>query len=67
MLSIYVVPVTVSTAVLLVMLPEVAVMFVVSVLLTLRAVAKPELSIVAAAVFEDVQVTELVRSTVVPF
>jgi hypothetical protein len=67
MLSIYVVPVTVSTAVLLVMLPEVAVMFVVSVLLTLRAVARPELSIVAAAVFEDVQVTELVRSTVVPF
>ena len=67
MLTIYVVPVTVSTAVLLVMLPDWAVMFVVSVLLTLRAVARPELPIVAAAVFEDVQVTELVRSTVVPF
>lgn len=42
-------------------------MFVASVLLTLFAVASPELSIVAAAVFDDVQVTELVRSTVVPF
>jgi hypothetical protein len=40
-------------------------MFVVTVPLTLCAVAKPELSIFAAAVFEDVQVTELVRSTVV--
>lgn len=60
-------PVTVSTAVLLVMLPDCAVMFVVCVLLTLCAVASPELSIVAAAVFEDVQVTELVKSVVVPF
>jgi hypothetical protein len=42
-------------------------MFVVSVLLTLCAVASPALSIVATAVFEDDQVTELVRSTVVPF
>lgn len=42
-------------------------MLVVSVLLTVCAVASPELPIVAAAVFEDVQVTELVRSTVVPF
>jgi hypothetical protein len=42
-------------------------MFVVSVLLTLFAVASPELSIVAAAVFEDVQVTESVKSVVVPF
>jgi len=57
----------VSTAVLLVMLPEVAVIFVVTVLLTLCAVASPELSIVAAEVFDDVQVTELVRSTVLPF
>jgi hypothetical protein len=37
------------------------------VLLTLFAVANPELFIVAAAVFEDAHVTELVRSTVVPF
>lgn len=42
-------------------------MFVVSVLVTVFAAANPELSIVAAAVFEDVQVTELVKSTVVPF
>jgi hypothetical protein len=42
-------------------------MFVVPVLLTLFAVASPELSTVATAVFEDVQVTELVRSTVFPF
>lgn len=56
---------TVSTAVLLVMLPDWAVMFVVMVLLTLFAVARPELAIVAAVVFEDVQVTEVVRSTVV--
>jgi hypothetical protein len=42
-------------------------MFVVSVLVTVSAVASPELSMVATAVFEDVQVTELVRSTVVPF
>ena len=42
-------------------------MFVVTVLLTLCAVASPELSMVAAAVFDDVQVTELVRSTVLPF
>ena len=49
------------------MLPDVAVTFVVSLLVTLCAVASPELSIVATAVFEDVQVTEVVRSTVVPF
>jgi hypothetical protein len=66
-LSTYDVPVTVSVAVLLVMLPDRAVMFVVSLLLGLSAVASPELSIVAAAVFEDVHVTELVRSTVVLF
>lgn len=42
-------------------------MFVVTVLVTLSAVASPELSMVAAAVFDDVQVTELVRSTVLPF
>jgi hypothetical protein len=42
-------------------------MFVVSVLVTVSAVASPELSMVATAVFEDVQVTELVRSTVVAF
>jgi hypothetical protein len=41
-------------------------MFVVSVLLTVSAVASPELSIVAAAVFDDDQVTELVKFTVVP-
>jgi hypothetical protein len=58
---------TVSTAVLLVMLPDLAVISVVPVLLTLCAVASPALSIVATAVFEDDQVTELVRSTVVPF
>lgn len=48
------------------MLPDWAVMFVASVLLTVSAVANPELSIVATAVFEDVQVTALVKSTVVP-
>src|SRR5258708_22425090 len=42
-------------------------MFVDSLLLTVSAVASPELSIVATAVFDDAQVTELVRSTVVPF
>jgi hypothetical protein len=42
-------------------------MFVVPVLVTLFAVDNPELSIVATAVFDDVQVTELVRSTVFPF
>jgi hypothetical protein len=41
-------------------------MFVVSVLLTVSAVASPELSIVATAVFDDAQVTELVKFTVVP-
>lgn len=59
--------VTVNTAVLLVMLPDCAVMFVVWVLVTLCAVAKPELSIVAAVVLEDVQVTESVKSVVLPF
>jgi len=58
---------TVSVMTLLVMLPDLAVMWVVSVLVTVSAVASPELSIVAAAVFEDVQVTESVRSTVFPF
>jgi hypothetical protein len=33
---------------------------------TVFATAKPELSMVAAAVFDDVQVTELVISTVFP-
>jgi hypothetical protein len=58
---------TVSEMALLVTLPDLAVMFVVSVLVTVCAVASPELSIVAAAVFEDAQVTEFVRSTVFPF
>lgn len=52
---------------LLVMLPDLAVMFVVAVLVAVWAVANPELSMVAAAVFEDVQVTESVMSTVFPF
>ena len=51
----------------LVMLPDVAVIVVVSVLLTLCAVTSPELSMVAAAVFEDFQVTEAVKSTASPF
>jgi hypothetical protein len=42
-------------------------MFVVWVLVTVFAVASPELTIVATAVFEDFHVTELVRSTVFPF
>lgn len=58
---------TVSVMTLLVMLPDLAVMLVVCVLVTVCAVASPELSIVAAVVFEDVQVTESVRSTVFPF
>ncbi len=41
-------------------------MFVDALLLTVSAVASPELSMVAAAVFDDVQVTELVKSVVVP-
>lgn len=52
---------------LLVTLPEVAVIFVVDVVVTVCAVAKPELSIVAAEVFEEVQVTESVKSVVSPF
>jgi hypothetical protein len=52
---------------LLVALPDLAVTFVVSVLVTVCAVAIPELSMVAAAVFEDVQVTESVKLTVFPF
>jgi hypothetical protein len=52
---------------LLVILPDLAVIFVVALLLTVFAVARPELSIVAVAVFEEVQVTESVRSTVLPF
>ena len=63
----YHVPVTVSPMVLLVTLPEAAVIFVVSVLVTLWPVASPELSIVAAAIFEDVHVTESVKSVVFPF
>lgn len=58
---------TVSVMALLVMLPDWAVTFVVWVLVTVCAVASPELSIVAAAVLEDVQVTESVRSTELPF
>ena len=56
-----------SVTALLVIVPDVAVIEVVSVLLTLCAVASPELSMVAAAVFEDLQVTESVRSTASPF
>ena len=41
--------------------------FVDSLLVMVFAVASPELSIVATVVFDDVQVTEVVRSTVVPF
>jgi hypothetical protein len=52
---------------LLVTLPDAAVMFVVAVLVTVCAVASPELSMVAVAVFEEVQVTESVRFTVFPF
>jgi len=52
---------------LLVMLPDLAVTWVVSVLVTVCAVASPELSMVAAAVFDEVQVTESVRSSVFPF
>lgn len=52
---------------LLVTLPDIALIVVVSVLLTLCAVASPELSMVAAVVFEDVQVTEFVKFTVSPF
>ena len=52
---------------LLVILPDLAVMLVVAVLVTVCAVASPELSIVAAAVFEEVQVTESVRFVVFPF
>lgn len=51
----------------LVMLPDWAVMFVVAVLVTVCPVASPVVSIVAAVVFEDVQVTESVKSTVFPF
>ena len=58
---------TVSVMALLVMLPDLAATFVVWVLVTVCAVASPELLMVAAAVFEDVQVTESVRSTVFPF
>jgi hypothetical protein len=54
---------TVKTAVLLVILPEVAVMSVVPVPC---AVAKPLLSIVATLVSDDFQVTAFVMSTVVP-
>jgi hypothetical protein len=49
------------------MLPDLAVIVVVDVLLTVCAVAKPELSIVATEVFEDFQVTESVRFTMSPF
>lgn len=52
---------------LLVTLPDVAVTVVVEVLVTVSAVARPELLIVATVVFEDVHVTESVRSTVFPF
>jgi hypothetical protein len=52
---------------LLVMLPDLAVILVVAVLVTVCAVAKPELSMVAADVFEDVQVAESVKLTVSPF
>lgn len=51
---------------LLVMLPDLAVMLVVALLVTVCAVARPELSMVAADVFEEVQVTESVKSVVLP-
>jgi len=54
---------TVNTAVLLVILPEVALMFAVP---ALCPVAKPLLSIVATLVLDDFQVTASVMSTVVP-
>lgn len=53
--------------VLLVILPDLAITLVVAVLVTVCAVASPALSIVAAAVFEEVQVAESVKSTVFPF
>lgn len=52
---------------LLEILPELAVIFVVVVVVTVFAVASPELSMVAAAVFEELQVTESVKFTVFPF
>jgi hypothetical protein len=58
---------TVRVMELLVMLPDIAVTAVVSVPPTVCAVAKPELSMVAAVVFEQFHVTESVRSTVFPF
>ncbi len=57
---------TVKTEMLLVTLPEEAVMFVVAVEDTLAPVAIPVLAIVAELVFEELHVTELVRSTVLP-
>jgi hypothetical protein len=58
---------TVNVIALLVTLPDLAVIVVVDVLLTVCTVARPELSIVATDVFEDVQVTASVRFTVFPF
>jgi len=52
---------------LLVTLPDLAVMLAVSALVKVCAVASPALSMVAAVVFEDVQVTESVKFTVFPF
>jgi hypothetical protein len=58
---------TVSTAVLLVILPDLAVILAVALLLTVFAAASPESSIVATVVFEELQLTESVRSIVLPF
>jgi hypothetical protein len=58
---------TVKVIALLVTLPDLAVIVVVDVLLTVCAVARPELSIVATDVLEEVQVTASVRFTVFPF
>jgi len=57
---------TVKSAALLVTLPEEAVMYVDWEAVTLCPVATPVLTIVAALVFEDVQVTESVITTVHP-
>jgi hypothetical protein len=57
---------TVKVAVLLVMLPEVAVMYVAEEDVRLWLVARPVLDIVATLVFEEAQVTSSVITTVVP-
>lgn len=52
---------------LLVIFPDLALMLVVELLVTVCAVARPELSMVTAVVFEEVQVTESVKFVVFPF